>query len=451
MKRIKSICAIVICYVLCFTTVVWAAVPAWTNVNGVFYNDKGEVIKGAIAKGIDVSHHQGEIDWTKIKQTDIEFAIIRCGYGNDDTSQDDKYFVQNIQGCEQNQIPYGIYLFSYATDTQMAKSEADHVLRLIKETNANPTLPIYYDIEDKSQNNLSNTLLGDIAETFCNQMINSGYKVGIYSNLNWWNNKLTDKRFDNWDKWVAQYNSSCDYTNKYNIWQFTETGTVAGITGIADVNILLSKECSVTGHIYSLQSINRKATTAQSGSATYKCNICGNSKIEAISNIKSVTLSKTGYTYSGKANKPSVTVKDSKGAIISSSNYTVVYSNNKKPGQANIKITFKGVYEGTISTTFVIKPAKVSLSKAVNQSGRKIKITWKKAVGASGYEISYAKSKSFKKGKKTVTAKSSAKTKTITKLTRKKTYYIRVRAYKTVNKKKIYGVWSSKKRVKVTK
>lgn len=450
MKNLRSILAVIICCVLYCTTVA-ASVPAWTNVNGVFYNDKGEVIKGAIAKGIDVSHYQGEIDWAKIKQTDIEFAIIRCGYGDDDVKQDDEFFVQNVQGCEQNQIPYGIYLYSYATDIQMAKSEINHVLRLIKEADANPTFPIYYDIEDKSQENLSNTLLGDIAETFCNEIINAGYKVGIYSNLNWWNNKLTDKRFDNWDKWVAQYNSACDYTNQYNIWQFTETGTVAGISGTADVNILLSKECSVTGHTYSLQSITKKATTTQSGSAVYKCNVCGSSKTETISNIKNVTLSKTSYTYNGKANKPAVTVKDSNGTIISSSNYTVSYSNNKKPGQATVKITFKGNYAGTTTKNFTISPAKVSLSKAVNKKGKKLQITWKKAVGVSGYEIQYAKNKSFTKNKKTVKAKSSAKKKTIKKLKKKQKYYIRIRAYKTINNKKVYSTWSKVKSVKVMK
>ena len=153
MKKLKCMIAVLCSCILCSTSVA-AAVPAWTNVNGVFYNDKGEAIKGALAKGIDVSHYQGEIDWAKVKQTDIEFAIIRCGYGNDDVSQDDKYFAQNIQGCRDNSIPYGIYIYSYATNTEMAKSEATHVLRLIGETSASPSFPIYYDIEDESQRGL---------------------------------------------------------------------------------------------------------------------------------------------------------------------------------------------------------------------------------------------------------------------------------------------------------
>ena len=88
---------VLFCCVWCSTLV--EAATAWTNVDGVFYNDKGEVIKGALSKGIDVSYHQGIIDWGKVKQTDIEFVLIRCGYGDDDIGQDDKYFKQNIQGC----------------------------------------------------------------------------------------------------------------------------------------------------------------------------------------------------------------------------------------------------------------------------------------------------------------------------------------------------------------
>ena len=156
------ILVVLFCCVWCSTLV--EAATAWTNVDGVFYNDKGEVIKGALSKGIDVSYHQGIIDWGKVKQTDIEFVLIRCGYGDDDIGQDDKYFKQNIQGCSENNIQYGIYIYSHAINTEMAKSEVNHVLRLVRETNANPTYPIYYDIEANEQEKLSNDLLGNIVK-----------------------------------------------------------------------------------------------------------------------------------------------------------------------------------------------------------------------------------------------------------------------------------------------
>ena len=113
---------------------------AWGESNGKFYNDKLKQITGAVAKGLDVSHHQGKIDWEKVSKSDVDFVIIRCGYGNNLTSQDDKYFAQNVAGCEKYNIPYGIYIYSYALSKSDAKSEANHVLRLIKSTGAKPTL-----------------------------------------------------------------------------------------------------------------------------------------------------------------------------------------------------------------------------------------------------------------------------------------------------------------------
>ena len=86
----------------------------------------------AIARGIDVSEHNGKIDWEKVKSSGIDFAIIRCGYGMDLPKQDDKYWQYNVTECERLGIPYGVYIYSYADSTDRAASEADHVLRLLK-------------------------------------------------------------------------------------------------------------------------------------------------------------------------------------------------------------------------------------------------------------------------------------------------------------------------------
>ena len=81
-------------------------------------------------KGIDVSEFQGQIDWGKVKADGVEFAILRCGFGMDVTSQDDKYIERNISECERLNIPYGVYLFSYANTVDKAKSEAEHTLKM---------------------------------------------------------------------------------------------------------------------------------------------------------------------------------------------------------------------------------------------------------------------------------------------------------------------------------
>ena len=192
-----------------------------------------------VLTGIDVSDHQGNINWDAVKKDGIDFAIIRCGYGKDDVSQDDKQFARNIAECERLNIPYGIYLYSYALNVEGAKSEAAHALRLIK--GHNPELGIWIDMEDadgyKARNGMpSNRTLVDICITFCDIMKNNGYKTGVYANLNWLTTKLNDSRLDTYNKWVAQWNATCNYTKKFVMWQYTSKGTVAGITGPVDMD-----------------------------------------------------------------------------------------------------------------------------------------------------------------------------------------------------------------------
>ncbi|MCM1295621.1 MAG: hypothetical protein NC311_08760 [Muribaculaceae bacterium] len=184
--------------------------------------------------GIDVSEFQGVIDWEKAKKGGVEFAILRCGFGQNTTKQDDKQFARNASECERLGIPYGVYLYSYATDVIKAKSEADHVLRLIKGKKL--VYPVFYDLEDAATAKCSKIVIGDMAEVFCNAVSDAGYKVGIYANTSWFNNILTDSRFDKWDKWVAQYYKECQYGKPYIGWQYSSTTKVDGISTNCDAN-----------------------------------------------------------------------------------------------------------------------------------------------------------------------------------------------------------------------
>ena len=245
--------------------------PTWNSSYGtnkyVYYNASGNpithTVSGATAVGVDVSEHQGLIDWAKVKASGVTFAIIRVGYGSDYESQDDKYFAQNIEGALNNGIAIGVYIYSYATKvsggTGSAEGEAQHVLRVLRSKGVSPsvlTLPVYYDMEDKVQSGLSASALGDIAERFCNTISAAGYKVGVYASQSWWKNKLTSPKFDNpnWSRWVAQY---CNYDKpqvdfEYGFWQFTSHGQVEGINGYADVNFS-------TGNIYGPKNTWRKS------------------------------------------------------------------------------------------------------------------------------------------------------------------------------------------------
>mgnify|MGYP004622613761 FL=1 len=218
---------------------------AWKKVNGRYVNDKGQIIPGAQKKGIDVSKWQEKIDWEKVKADGVEFAIIRCGYGNNTTSHDDAYWEYNVSECERLGIPYGVYLYSYATDLDYAKSEAEHTLRLLK--GHHPTLPVYYDLEDTKVKDAGQTMIGKMAQTYCNTVSEAGYRVGIYASLSWWNGCLNTSVFQNssWSKWVAQWNSTCDYKGSYDMWQCSEKGTVNGIDGQVDLDFWMVKTADV--------------------------------------------------------------------------------------------------------------------------------------------------------------------------------------------------------------
>ena len=178
---------------------------------------------------IDVSEHQGKINWEKVKNS-VAGAILRCGYGSDITSQDDTQFKRNADECTRLGIPFGVYLYSYADTEEEARSEAAHVLRLIKGYKL--SYPVYYDLEE------AGTEKGAVrrAEIFGDIIEKAGYWCGIYANLYWWENHL--KALERFTKWVAQYNSTCDYkgANK-DIWQYSSMGSVDGISGRVDMNM----------------------------------------------------------------------------------------------------------------------------------------------------------------------------------------------------------------------
>ena len=191
-------------------------------------------------KGIDVSAHKGRIDWEKVKNSGIQFAILRLGIGSDISSQDDAYFEANVQGCENVGLPWGAYLYSYALNLEDAKSEVQHALRLLN--GKSPEYPVFFDMEDadgyKSKHGMpSNQGLVDICKTFLLGIEDAGYYASLYASLSWLNNQLNSSELDRFDKWVAQWSKSCSYNKSYGIWQYTDSGKVDGINGNVDMNI----------------------------------------------------------------------------------------------------------------------------------------------------------------------------------------------------------------------
>lgn len=192
---------------------------------------------------IDVSYHQGTIDWNKVYNSGIYGVILRIGYWN----TEDRKFSEYINEVKRLGMPYGIYIFSYANTTNGAGVEANFTKNIISKYNLNPTLGIYYDLEDwyLSANNTSNTLskeqYDDIARTYIytvSQYVGSKYKVKIYADLNHVNNRFGDYARGESD-WIAHYGvSSCGYKGPHSLWQYTSEATLDGIRGYVDMNYL---------------------------------------------------------------------------------------------------------------------------------------------------------------------------------------------------------------------
>ncbi|MDE6659393.1 MAG: fibronectin type III domain-containing protein [Eubacterium sp.] len=230
----------------------------------------------------------------------------------------------------------------------------------------------------------------------------------------------------------------------------TDGKTVGSHCSVCNKVITAQGTIPATGHNY--ETIITKSTTQTNGSIIKKCTICGATTKATIYYPKTVTLSTTNYTYNGKAKKPSVTVKDSKGKKIATSNYTVTYqSGRKNVGKYTVTIKFKGNYSGTVKKTFTIKPKATTLS-SVTAKSKGFTAKWKKlTTQTTGYQIQYSTSSKFSSAKTVTVSKNSTTSKTVSKLTAKKKYYVRIRTYKTVGKTKIYSAWSKSKSVTTKK
>lgn len=187
-----------------------------------------------VTNGIDVSQFQGIIDWEVVKEH-IDFAIIRCGYGQDIRSQDDTLFKRNADECTRLGIPFGVYLYSYAKSPSDARGEAAHVLRLIQGYKL--AYPVYYDLEDENTTGKqSNDTIAAIAKQFGDILEQSGYFVGMYASLYWWRTKLTNVVFNRYTRWVANYANELNFDKPYDMWQYSSTGFVQGISTNVDLN-----------------------------------------------------------------------------------------------------------------------------------------------------------------------------------------------------------------------
>lgn len=174
-------------------------------------------------KGVDISEFNGGVNFDAVKAAGAEFVILRTGLGSDYPGQQDKNFGVYVTACEKAGIPYGVYHYGYAKNRQGGIDEAKHCLRLLN--GRKPLYGVWYDMEDNST--LGGDLLG-AAQGFCDTIEAAGLYAGVYASLNWWNNYLTAPGFNQYDRWVAQYYSECQYKGEYGIWQYTDAWVIGG-------------------------------------------------------------------------------------------------------------------------------------------------------------------------------------------------------------------------------
>ena len=186
--------------------------------------------------GIDVSKHQGVIDWQKVKAAGIEFAIVRAGYGMYE-NQVDSRFAENMAGAKAAGIPVGVYWYSYAVSISEAIREAEACIKTIEPYQSQIVLPVAYDWEDKTQGAMTADTTAACCKAFLDRIAAAGYRPMLYSFSNWLETRLQDPRLDEFPRWVAHVGVEKPVCSKpYLMWQYSHTGTVSGISGNVDLN-----------------------------------------------------------------------------------------------------------------------------------------------------------------------------------------------------------------------
>lgn len=214
-----------------------------TEENGFKYylDEKGEKCSKT---GIDVSEYQPEVDWEKVKESGVDFVMVRLGYrGYAEAGRlvEDPYFRSHIEGALAAGLETGVYFFSQAVTEEEALEEAAFVLERIKKYKV--TYPVVFDTEEikfdvARTDHLSGEQFTENCMVFCDKIKEAGYDTMIYANMKWLAFTLDMTRLTDYDIWYADYEPAPQNPYHIAMWQYTETGQVAGIDGNVDINLL---------------------------------------------------------------------------------------------------------------------------------------------------------------------------------------------------------------------
>lgn len=385
--------------------------------------------------GIDVSHHQSDIDWNKVKKAGVEFVFIRCGYTGYGTQSDfrmakDSKFETFIQGAHDAGLRIGIYYFSQATSKSEAKQEAEKTLELLEPYKEWITLPVVCDYEPSSENKyrIDSVSYADATTyiaKYCELVEQDGYNAAYYSYREFLN-ALTLSSLSNYDCWVAQFSTSTSYTHEYDFWQYSSTGTVDGISGAIDCDFWYhdtTKDGKFSA--YSRTSPGKVTEISKTAATDTTVSLSWKASSEASSYQVSYATSNGGsYKTFGTVTKTSCTVTGLK----SNTTYYFKVTAANETGNAQASTAFSAATTEAVSEsgTVVAKPAKVTDLTRVSATTTSIKLKWKAVSGATKYQVRMcaAKDGTFTKVKN-VTGTSA----TVTGLEANTGYYFKVRAY----------------------
>ena len=255
-----------------------------------YYSISREEEKSMILKGIDVSVHNGSINWNQVKNDGVQFAILRAGYGRE-ASQKDQRFEEYYANAKAVGMPVGCYWYSYATGVEEAKIEAQVCLSIIKGKQFE--YPVYFDLEEQKAFATGKENCSAMVRAFCGELEKAGYFAGLYMSRSPFNSYMEDDIRTKYALWLAEYGSQLNYSGTVGMWQKSSTGRISGISGNVDMN-----ECY----------INYPERIQSAGLNDFSnCQIIDAPPIAPeileTENQATVEVSINGETYSGKLNK----------------------------------------------------------------------------------------------------------------------------------------------------
>ena len=367
-KSIKKIMSLLLAGTMLVTPITASAFTGSSNFMDKTYTHQDRFVSSGIQQGIDVSYHNGTLDWSTIKAAGVDFAILRAayrGYGTEGTLVRDAKFAEYMQGAMSQGIPVGAYIYSQAITTAEAVQEANYILNIVRGYSLD--LPIVFDYEFAgvktgrldsawSSGKLNKSKMTDIALAFCDTIKNAGYDAMVYANKTFLSKNLDHEVIENagYDVWLAHYTTNTNYTGDYKIWQYTSSGKIPGIANkVFDCNFMYSGTISM-----SLK----------------------------ISNIPN-------QIYKGYDVSPSVTVTNGGTVLTEGTDYTVSYQNNSGIGTATVNVFGAGIYDGYINLTktFNIVPDTVQNMQISKAGTNTVDLSWSPVSGADGYTVQILK------------------------------------------------------------